>query len=214
MFLWNRNFGAMAALACISMPAMAQAADPGHACTLMSDAEIVSLHLMTTGIPASSMRIIKKEESGAPADFLSEYCTFNSGDERQFLSVGVHTFAAPVTQEQLEAWESSSSGADDTYSNVAKGKIGEATCETGQYDNSQADASGKRKPATQYYTACDTLLQNRRRITVNLQVPDDQAALLPVEKLKELLDMAVKRIGPLPAGAPAARVPERAATPT
>jgi hypothetical protein len=177
------------------------AAGPTGACNLVKTNQIAALNLQVEGEPYEDGVDVPKGASGAPSDIWSSICTFNLGKKgAQFMSVAIHNFSTPVTVAELEAWEEETSEKQGGYSDVTKSQSGNITCEIGQYDYKPAKDG---KPAVvQYYEACDELVGGRQRLVINLQT-DDKAVLPPVEKIRDLLDVALKHMEPMDKPAPA-----------
>ncbi len=175
----------------MAAPYIATAAGgPTGACKLITQSEITALNLHIEGEPYEDGVNVPKGVSGAPTDIWSSICTINLGKKgAQFISVAIHNFSTPVTIEELDAWEDAKGGFDD----ITKTRSGEITCEVGQYDYLSGKAG---KPSiVQYYEACDELVGGKQRLVINLQM-DEKIALPPIDKIKELLEMALKHMKP------------------
>jgi hypothetical protein len=163
---------------------------PTGACKLITQTEIAALDLKIEGEPSEDGVNVPKGVSGAPTDIWSSICTINLGKKgAQFMSVAIHNFSAPVTIEQLDAWEDAKGGYDD----ITRTRSGDVTCEVGQYDW-LSGREGK-PPIVQYYVACDQLMRGQQRVVINLQM-DEKKSLPAVEKIKNLLETALKHLSP------------------
>ena len=168
---------------------------PTGACNLIKTSQIAELNLHIESEPYEDGVDVPKGASGAPSDIWSSICTLNLGKKgAQFMSIAVHNFSAPVTMAELEAWEDETSEKQGGFDDVKKSRTGDITCETGQYD--YRPAKDGKVVIVQYYEACDELVSGQQRLVINLQT-DDKTALPPVDKIRELLEIAVKNVVPM-----------------
>lgn len=187
-----------------AVPPMAAAAGgPTGACALITQAELDPFQLRIDGEPSEEGMHVPNGHDGAPSDIQSSICTILLGKKgAQFMSVAIHNFATPVTMAQLDAWEDGAPpDKDNPYTGISKSRVGNVTCEVGQYDYKPSKAP--EQAVVQYYEVCDELLGGQQRLVINLQVPSDKSLLPPLEKFRELLDIAVKRMAPRLEASPA-----------
>ncbi len=185
----------LAAAIFLTAPHLAAAAGgPTGACKLLTKDKITALNLNIEGEPYEDGVDVPKGASGAPSDIWSSICTLNLGKKgAQFMSIAIHNFSAPVTVAELEAWEEETSEKQGGFDDVTKSRTGNITCETGRYD--YRPTKDGQTVIVQYYEACDELV-GQQRLVINLQT-DDKAVLPPVDKIRELLTMALEHMVPL-----------------
>jgi hypothetical protein len=183
---WRRT---SAPLMMVLLTAGSAAAGEGPSCDLLSRDELDAVGFRIHGKPQLQSVSLRKGEQLAPSDIRSEVCFLpveTTGD-RYGVYLSVDNFAEEISVEALDAW-AKSLGSEVAGSET---KLGNVTCETGSYD--YTDAAEGRRIGTQRYVACDTL-RGKRRVSLNLQAPDDKPALPAADVVRELLDKAWRRL--------------------
>jgi hypothetical protein len=169
--------------------AIAQAAE-ASSCDLLTRDELASAGFSVRGKPQLQTVTLRKGEQLAPTDIRSEVCFLpvEATGDRYGIYLSIDTFSEEISAETLQTW-AKSLGNYDTPGNETR--FGNASCESGSYDYTEA-REGKRI-GIQRYIACDTM-RGKRRVSLNLQAPDDKPALPAAETVKELLDKAWRRL--------------------
>jgi hypothetical protein len=166
------------------------AAAETSSCDLLTRDELAAAGFSVRGKPQLQTVTLRKGEHSAPTDIRSEVCFLSveaSGD-RYGIYLSIDNFGEEISAAILDAW-AKSLGESDTPG--SESRIGNTTCETGSYEYTEA-GEGKRI-GTQRYVACDTI-RGRRRVSLNLQAPEDKPALPTTETVKGLLDKAWLRL--------------------
>lgn len=187
------NYKLVLALLIFGISSLAAAADKGpiKACELLQAENLANwgygAHLLTE----SQSSTHGKADVGAPSDVNSDACALRSelAEQPGVTFVVVESFSEDASAEAVAAWiKASSAKSEDKDVLSEEVRIGDATCESGEYP--MPDPSGQAVP--QYFVACDRLV-GTRHLTVNVQQPE--AAKLPTPfQVKELLDQAALRL--------------------
>jgi hypothetical protein len=159
-------------------------------CDLLTRGELAGAGFSIRGKPQLQTISLRKGEQFAPTDIHSEVCFLpvEAAGDRYGVYISIDIFGEEISVPDLETWVKALAG------DVASGsetQLGDVTCETGSYDYTEAH-EGKRI-GTQRYVACDAL-RGKRRVSLNLQAPEDKPALPSTEAVKALLDMAWRRL--------------------
>jgi hypothetical protein len=185
----RRSLASTALLAIITTGSSAWAAE-GGSCDLLTRGELTAAGFSVHGKPQLQTVALHKGEQLAPTDIRSEVCFLpvESSGDRYGIYLSIDIFAEDISAATLEAWAKS---LGDDVTPGSEMRLGDASCETGSYDYTEP-LEGKRI-GTQRYVACDAM-RGKRRVSLNLQAPDDKPALPSPEVVKELLDRAWRRL--------------------
>jgi hypothetical protein len=187
---------ASSSLSCAAMLALLPAApvglagDEGRSCNLLGREELAAAGFAVRGKPQLQTVKLQKGEHLAPTDIRSEVCFLpvESSGDRYGIYLSIDSFAEDISPATLAAWAKTLGGDDRPGTESTSGNI---SCETGSYPYTEPGA-GKRI-GTQSYVACD-IIEGRRRVSVNLQAPEDKPALPAVEEVRTLLARAWRRL--------------------
>ena len=73
-------------------------------------------------------------------------------------------------------------------------ELGDTTCEEGDYPFTVSKTAPRTKEMTQFYVACDRLV-NDRRVSLSVEIPADRSGLPSPAQTKALLELAIARLG-------------------
>jgi hypothetical protein len=186
----RRTLSGTALLLTITLTSAGGATAGTSSCDLLTRNELSAAGFSVRGNPQLQTVTLQKGEQMAPTDIHSEVCFLpvEATGDRHGIYLSIDTFGEEISAATLEAWAKSLGDYDTPGSET---RIGNATCETGSYEYTEP-REGKRI-GTQHYVACETM-RGRRRVSLNLQAPEDKPALPATETVKELLDKAWRRL--------------------
>lgn len=184
-----RSLVGTALLVIFTTASCASAVEPSP-CDLLTRDDLSASGFSVHGKPQLQTLTLSKGEQLAPTDIHSEVCFLpvDATGDRYGDYLSIDTFGEVISPAALEAWAKS---LDDYVAPGGEIRIGDSTCETGSYDYTEAQ-EGKRI-GTQRYVACDAM-RGKRRVSLNLQAPDDRPALPAAEAVHELLEKAWRRL--------------------
>jgi hypothetical protein len=185
----RRSLPCSVLLAIIATASSISAAETSS-CDLLTRDELATAGFSVRGKPQLQTVTLRKGEQSAPTDIRSEVCFLpvEATGDRYGIYLSVDAFGEEISAATLQTWAQSLGGYDTPRSET---RIGNATCESGSYDYTEP-RDGKRI-GIQRYIACDTM-RGKRRVSLNLQAPDDKPALPAAETVKALLDIASRRL--------------------
>jgi hypothetical protein len=156
-------------------------------CDLVDMADLAEMGFRIFRSPTHEAVDLEKGEADAPTATHTEICTFLAGrrGDRLGLQLTVDTFAEKVTEAQLEAWTQLIM--KDDKATFSTSKIGQANCETGEFE--RVDAGTRAQRGIQHFVSCDTLEPGGlRRVNLYFQAPEDKTLLPSPLQVKALLD--------------------------
>lgn len=130
------------------------------------------------------------------SELLSNICTAAIGSPKGglFIALSIDGFKGKVSEQQVSDWLKSVAAADSKQSELAIVQVGNATCESGQYDVPTKQKDGSNVNVVKEYIACDRQVETRH-IALNLHVAEDQKGELPSpEQTAALLDKSILRM--------------------
>ena len=115
---------------------------------------------------------------------------------RSSVTLSFDSFKGKVTEQQVGEWlkSAAAAGKEKGQPDVAIVKVGDATCEIGQYDLPTLQDDESVVTVVEHYVACDQQV-GVQHVSLNIHVPEANKDNLPSpEQTKALLDKSVNRM--------------------
>ncbi len=170
----------------------AKPASANSICRLLTPADIGKIGYDINNSPRDNEMSMPVEMSGAPAAIQTDLCFYYADFEnsRKSVSLAVDHFEK---MEGIVAWLKTKNDEAKTPTTVVT-ELGDTTCEEGDYPFTVSKTAPRTKEMTQFYVACDRLV-NDRRVSLSVEIPMDRSGLPSPAQTKSLLDLAIGRLG-------------------
>ena len=161
-------------------------------CRLLTPADIVKIGYNINNSPRDNEMSMPVEMSGAPTAIQTDLCFYYADVEnsRKSVSLAIDQFEK---MDGIVAWLKMKNDQAKTPTTVVT-ELGDTTCEEGDYPFTVSKTAPRTKEMTQFYVACDRLVNNRR-VSLSIEIPTDRNGLPSPAQTKALLDLAVGRLG-------------------
>ncbi|MBL0075557.1 MAG: hypothetical protein IPP41_06310 [Rhodocyclaceae bacterium] len=191
LILFTVCFGVQAQIEVVdSQPAKPPSAN--SVCRLLTSADIGTIGYNINNSPRDNEVSMPVEMSGAPAAIQTELCFYYADVEnsRKSVSLAIDHFEK---MDGIVAWLKMKNDQAKTATTVVT-ELGDTTCEEGDYPFTVSKTAPRSKEMTQFYVACDRLV-NDRRVSLSVEIPTDRSGLPSPAQTKALLDLAIGRLG-------------------
>lgn len=120
--------------------------------------------------------------------------TIMSQAGRSGITLSFDSFRGKVTEQQVSEWLKSAASAETEQPDMAVVKVGNTTCERGQYDLPTKQDDDSVADVVEHYIACDQQV-GTQHVSINVHVPEGKKGELPSpEQAKVLLDKSIARM--------------------
>lgn len=161
-------------------------------CRLLTPSDIGKIGYNINNSPRDNEMNMPVEMSGAPTAIQTDLCFYYADVEnsRKSVSLAIDQFEK---MDGIVAWLKMKNDQAKTATTVVT-ELGDTTCEEGDYPFTVSKTAPRTKEMTQFYVACDRLV-NDRRVSLSVEIPTDRSGLPSPLQTKALLDLAVSRLG-------------------
>lgn len=176
----------------VTEPVATKPAAAKSICPLLSVADIGKIGYNIISAPRDNEIAMPVEMSGAPTAIQTDLCFYYADVEnsRKSVSLAIDHFEK---MDGIVAWLKMKNDQAKTPTTVVT-ELGDTTCEEGDYPFTVSKTAPRSKEMTQFYVACDRLV-NDRRVSLSIEMPTDRAGLPSPTQTKALLDIAIGRLG-------------------
>ena len=175
----------------------ALAADPAHnSCPFLARDELKPIGVTKDTTFMDSYWAWGETPKETPtAQVVTNLCTVSMKSKKGNTSIilAVDRFDGKVSESEVGSWIKAIASKNDDDEDIKVTAIGDATCESGNYEL-PTTLDDRTENINTFYVACDTQV-GTRHVSLNVHVPEAEKTILPSpEKVKAILDNSVQRL--------------------